>query len=399
MATMPTVTRSTEMLNRSESLMIQGCQSHKRNRMMLDRGFPVFTKSAKGPRFTDVDGQDYLDYLLGFGPIILGHADDGVIQAVAEQSQQGTIFSTAHERELAVAERVLSYFPWAGRIGFVLGGSAATSAAIRLARAYTGRDLVLRCGYHGWHDWTSPSPDGVPTSERANALPFPYGDLTALKAQLEEHSAGVACVIVETLQEGGSDAAYLQGCIDLAHEHGALCIFDEVKTGCRVAYGGISELYGLTPDLATYGKAWCNGFPAAFVVGREEILGDERCGNCWLAATFHCELASFAALDVVLDRLAAEDGLAHQHRLGERFIAGINQACAQHGVPYRLVGHPAMPQPVISENKPLVIRMLQGVMARGHYVHPGHCMFFSLSHSMDDIESTIAAVEAACKEL
>ncbi|MFW5860369.1 MAG: aminotransferase class III-fold pyridoxal phosphate-dependent enzyme [Planctomycetota bacterium] len=396
-ATTLSIENSRRLLQRSDALMVRGCQGHKRNHMMLERGYPVFASAAKGARFTDVDGNELVDYLMGFGPIVLGHGDPAVAQAVHAQLVDGVIFSTAHERELVVAERLLSLFPWAGRIGFAIGGSAATSQAIRLARAYTGREVILRCGYHGWHDWTAIDPIGVPAGVQAVSCVIPYNDLEALRAALAAQP--VAGVIVETIQESGPDAGYLQGVIDAAREAGAVSILDEVKTGCRVAIGGACELYGLEPDIATFGKAWCNGLPGAFFVGKEEILSDDRCQQAWLAATFHCELASFAALEVVLDRLEREDGIAHQARLGTRFMEGINAACKAGGVGYQLAGHPAMPQPLILEDKPKVIRMLQGALQRGHYIHPGHCMFFSLAHTEADIESAIAAVEASIAEL
>ncbi len=391
----PCIDRSRSLLEASDRIMVRGCQGHKRSHKMLARGYPVFASSAKGARFTDVDGNEFVDYLMGFGPILLGHGDPEVAEAVARQAREGVIFSVAHERELVVAERVLAHFPWAGRIGFTIGGSAATSAAVRLVRAFTGRDVVLRCGYHGWHDWTAVEAVGIPQAVRDLAPVFPYCDLDGLGELFDAHRGRVAGVIVETVQDEGPAEGYLQGVIDLAHAHGALCVFDEVKTGCRLAIGGAGELYGLEPDLATFGKAWCNGFPGAFVVGREEILAAEPCQQAWLAATFHCELASFAALEVVLDRLASEDGIARQRQLGERFCNGINAACERAGFGYRLGGHPAMPTPVVTEERDRVNAMLGRVLARGHYVHPGHPMFFSLA----DIDATVAAVEDAVAEM
>jgi glutamate-1-semialdehyde 2,1-aminomutase len=318
-----------------------------------------------------------------------------VADAVARQAREGLIFSTAHEKELEMSERLLRYFPWAGRIGFAIGGSAVTSAAVRLVRAYTGRDVILRCGYHGWHDWTSIEPIGIPQAVRELSVAFPYNDLPALEALLERHRGKVAGVIVETFQGAGPAPDYLRGVVDLAHGHGALCVFDEVKTGCRLGFGGAGSLLGVEPDLATFGKAWCNGFPGGFFVGRESILSDERCQKAWLAATFHCELASFAAMDVVLGRLHRQDGIAYQRRLGERFMAGINAACEKGGIAYKLVGHPAMPNPVMTGDRAPALRMLRGALARGHYIHPGHCMFFSMSHTVADIDAAVAAVGAA----
>lgn len=391
------IENSKRMLSRSDEIMVRGCQGHKRNHQMLERGYPVFARSAKGARFTDVDGNVLVDYLMGFGPIVLGHGDEEIADAVAARLRGGVIFSTAHEMELSTAERLLKLFPWAGQIGFAIGGSAVTSQAIRLARAYTERDTVLRCGYHGWHDWTAIDPTGVPAAQKDLSKPVPYNDLAALEKALQ--SDKVACFIVETIQNDGPADGYLRGAIELCHQYGALCVFDEVKTGCRVAMGGASELYGLTPDIATYGKAWCNGLPGAFFVGQGEILRHDRCQRAWLAATFHCELASFAAMNVVLNRLEKQQGIAHQAKLGRIFMDGINAACRKGGIGYELTGHPAMPNPKLTGDRAMVIRMLQGALARGHYIHPGHCMFFSLAHTQADVQAAIKAVQDSIQAL
>ncbi len=395
------IDRSREMLLASDRLIIRGCQGHKRNHTMLERGYPVFASRAKGPRFWDVDGQEYVDYLMGFGPILLGHGDEDLANAVRDRILAGNIFTVAGADEIDLAEMALSINPWAQMVGFFLGGSAATSSAVRVARAYTGRELVLRCGYHGWHDWTSVDATGVPASARELAIEFPYGDLNVLEDLLKTHDNQVAGVIVETIQHAGPPEGYLAGCIELARKHGAVIVFDEVKTGFRVAYGGATEYYGLQPDLATFGKACCNGLPGSYMVGRREILDSEPVRKCWLAATFHCELLSLVAMQTVLAKMRAADGIAHQWKLGERLIEGVNRICAEHEIAYRLTGLPPMPQPVIepADAKPRTIRFLLGVLARGHYLHPGHCMFFSLAHDEALIDQTLQAVAEAAEEL
>ncbi len=392
---------SRTMLARSDELLIRGCQGHKRNHTMLERGYPVFTKRAKGARFWDVDGNVYLDYLMGFGPIVLGHGDPEVIDVLGRTMADGCIFSTAHEAELRAAELVLELNPWAEMVGFVLGGSAATTAAVRVARAYTGREVILRCGYHGWHGWTANDPAGVPRCERELAIAFPYGDLNRLDDLLKQHDGKVAGVIVETVQEAGPPEGFLETVLELARARGALAIFDEVKTGFRVAFGGASEHYGLAPDLATFGKACCNGLPGSYVVGRHDVLNHPAVQACWLAATFHCELLSLAVMELVTQRLRDACGIAHQWQLGRQLMDGVNAACQRAGMPYRLTGLPPMPQPVIDPEaqKPRVIRMLIGALRRGHYLHPGHCMFFSMAHTEADVAATVRAVEEALDEL
>lgn len=395
------IERSRELLKRSDEILVRGCQGHKRSHQMLDRGYPVFTKKAQGCRFWDVDGNVYVDYLMGFGPILLGYNDRAVNAAVTRQIEEGTIYTTAHPLEVEMGEKILALNPWAGMVSYAIGGSAATSTAVRLARAYTGREVVIRCGYHGWHDWTQPGGVGVPVAVSSFTLAVPYADLNALEDVLKRYDRKVACVMMETVQAGGPPPGFLQGCVDLAHKYGALCVFDEVKTGFRVALGGAAEHFGVAPDMACFGKAGCNGYPGSFVVGRKEILSTEACQQAWLAATFHCDVLSLTAMDVVIGEMKRRDGIAHQWKLGARLIEGINAACAGR-VPYKLEGLPPMPTPVLPSDpgqKQLCIRMLQGVLRRGFYVHPGHVMFLSLSHTMQDVEETIAAVRESVAEM
>ena len=392
--------RSRAMLERSDSIIVRGCQGHKRSYDMLAKGYPVFAQRASGARFWDVDGNEYLDYLLGFGPILLGYNSPVVNEAIRRQIEDGTIFTTAHAKELDVAQKVIDLIPGAEMVAFFVGGSAATTGAVRLARAYTGRDGVICCGYHGWHDWARPGDVGVPQAVSRLTLPVPYGDLDALADRFSSRADQTACVIVETIQADGPPDGYLSGCIELAHRHGALCIFDEIKAGFRIAYGGASQYYGLTPDLATYGKACCNGYPGSFVTGSRQILSSRPCQAAWLAATFHYDLLSLVALEAVIDELKRRDGIAHQWKLGTRLIEGVNEACESGGLGYRLSGMGPMPRPNIApDDEQRCLAMLRGCLARGFYLHPGHPMFLSLSHTEQDIDDTIAAVQQCVAEV
>jgi glutamate-1-semialdehyde aminotransferase len=394
------IAKSRAMLERSDAVIVRGCQGHKRSHDMLARGYPVFTARASGCRFWDIDGNEYVDYLLGFGPILLGYDDPAVNAAIRRQMKRGTIYTTAHPKEVEVAEQLCALVPGAEMLAYFIGGSGATSGAVRLARAYTGRPMVIRCGYHGWHDWTQPGGSGVPPAVGRLTLNFPYGDLAALEALLKQNEALVACVIVETVQGDGPPPGFLQGCVDLAHQYGALGVFDEIKVGFRIAFGGAGEYYNVRADLSVFGKACANGYPGSFVVGKREVLSTDRCQAAWLAATFHADLLSLVALETVIGEMKRRDGIAHQWKLGARLIEGINRACEEGGVGYRLVGLAPMPRPIMPpDEKDRCLAMLRGCLARGFYLHPGHVMFLSLAHTMDDIEATIAAVRESIADL
>ena len=392
----PVITRSADLLAQSDKLLVRGCQGHKRSHEMIARGYPVFISRAAGPRFWDADGNSYVDYLLAYGPILLGYDDPVVNAAITHQIQHGTIFTTAWEQEVSIAQQLIDLIPSAEMLGFLIGGSAATTGAIRLARAYTGKDYVIRSGYHGWHDWAMAGRVGVPEQVGQLTLEVPYNDLQALEDLLRQHTGKVACVIMETTREQGPTTEFLQGCVDLAHQYDALCIFDEIKVGFRVAYGGAGERFGVTPDMSSFGKACCNGYPGSFVAGRKEILGSPKCQEAWLAATFHCDTLSLTAMSVVISEMQRRNGIEYQWKMGERLIEGLNAVTREHEIGYRLTGLGPMPTPVTDEaDKERVTSMLQGCLARGVYLPPGHPLFLSLSHTPEIIEQTIDTVAEA----
>ena len=384
------------LLNRYDEVLVRGYMPHKNIFGMAAMGYPAFVQRAAGARFWDVDGKAYLDYILGFGPIVLGYDDPAVCRAIAEQVGCGTVYGLAHPKELEVADLLVEVIPRAEMVGFFLGGSAATSAAVRLSRAYTGRDKVIVCGYHGWHDWARPGDIGVPQPVSALTLSVAYGDLDALEDCLKRNDNQVACVVMETIQAGGPPDGFLQGCVDVARARGAVCVFDETKVGFRVALGGAGEYYGVTPDMATYGKACCNGYAGSFIAGRRDILGSNACRKTWMTATAHADPLSLTAIEVVVRELQRRDGIAYQWKLGNRLIEGVNAICEAGGLSYRLIGVGPMPRPAMAESdRSRCLDVLRGCLARGHYLHPSHPMFLSLAHTEADIEATIAAMGEA----
>ena len=394
------IDKSNALLGRYDETLVRGYIPHKNIFNMAEKGYPAFVQRAQGARFWDVDGHEYLDYLLGFGPIVLGYDHPAVCEAAHKQMVDGTVYSFAHPRELAVADLLIETIPGAEMIGFFIGGSAATSGAVRLSRAYTGRDKVIRCGYHGWHDWARPDDVGVPKVVSALTLTIPYGELNALEACFKEHDNQIACVVMETIQDEGPPDGFLQGCVDLAHQYGALCVFDETKVGFRVAFGGAGEHYGVVPDIATFGKACCNGYAGSFIAGKKEILGAEGCRDVWMTATAHGDPLSLAAMEVVIQELKRLDGIAYQWKIGDALIRGVNDACAHAELSYRLVGVGPMPRPVMDESdSDRCMDMLRGCLARGVYLHPTHPMFLSLAHTEDDILATIDAVRESIADL
>ena len=392
---------------RSLRVLAGGGQAHRRTGKYTLRGGPAFITRAKGAYFWDVDGHRHLDYLLGYGPIILGHCDPDVNAAVRQQMEEGTIFSLEHPAVVEFDEELCRTIPCAEMVINLVGGSSTTTAAIRCARVHTKREKVIRCGYHGWFDWCFPEDPGSPRYERDLIQAVPYNNLAALKAMLEKHAGQVAAVIIESFQGDGPSPEYFPGVRQLCDEHGAVFILDEVKTGFRFALGGAQEVFGIRPDLATFGKAMCNGYPGSVLVGKRAIL--EPRSDTFIGATFHGDLLSVAAARTVLRVLRERDGIGHIARLGTRLMDGLNDVFVTRGYPLRVRGWPAMPElaqttaddprrPLPKEYAGKVMTEWCAAMQRRGFYMTGHCWFISLAHTVGDIDRTITAGNEAATE-
>jgi glutamate-1-semialdehyde 2,1-aminomutase/spore coat polysaccharide biosynthesis protein SpsF len=305
---------------------------------------PAFLQRGKGCRVWDVDGNSYIDYVQALLPNILGYADEAVNAAYAAQLTEGHSFSLPHPLEVELAERLTRLVPCAEMVRFGKNGSDATSGAVRVARAFTGRERVACCGYHGWQDWYIGSTTrnaGVPAAVAALTHPFPYNDLPRLKDLLDAHPGEFAAVILEPVNFIEPAPGYLEGVKRLAHEHGALLIFDEICSGFHFGLGGAQRLFGVTPDLAAFGKAMGNGFPIACVCGRAEVMRVFE--EAFVSFTFAGEVASMAAAMKVLDVLEQTDALAQMRANGRVLQDGFNALAKAAGLSDRLrcVGRPA----------------------------------------------------------
>lgn len=283
------VARSMELYRRAVELIPGGAQLVSRRPTRYAPGVsPVYAARARGARFWDVDGNEYIDWASGIGSVILGYCDPVVDDAVRERIGRGTAYSINHELEIELAEELTRAVPSAEMVRYAKCGGEACAIAVRIARGVTGRDVVLFCGYHGWHDWYLAAnlseeaslnarlfpgiePIGVPRALAGTAIPFPHGDLAALGELLDRHSGRVAAIILEPLRSESPPPGYLAGGKELAAAHGAVLVFDEVTSGFRVAVGGAQEYLGVTPDVTVLGKAISNGYPMAAVVGRRGV--------------------------------------------------------------------------------------------------------------------------------
>jgi len=370
--------------------------------MFVEGAYPVFLERGRGSHVWDVDGNEYVDYIMGLASITLGYAYPAITEAVARQLERGSIFSLPHPLEVEVSERLTEIIPCAGMVRFVKTGSEADAAAVRVARAATGRDVILYCGYMGWHSWyaiTTPRSKGIPKEAARLVAPFEYNDLASLESVLDEHHGQVAAVIMEPVLLDAPASGFLAGVKAAAHRHGALLIFDEIVSGFRWAAGGAQEHFGVVPDLATFGKGMANGLPLAAVVGPRELMREFE--DVFVSSTFGGDTLALAACLATLDVYRAEPVVEHLWRMGRRFQDGFGALAARLGVPARTLGYPVHPKVVIDHRSPEAQRLLmslflQETAARGVIFHFAG-FNVSYSHTESDVDHTLDACAEALR--
>jgi glutamate-1-semialdehyde 2,1-aminomutase len=337
--------RSIELLERAERTIPLGAQTFSKSRTQFPVGVsPLFAASARGAELIDVDGNRYVDFINALAAVLIGYADERINAAVAEQLERGVTFSLSTELEMEVAERLTALVPCAEQVRFGKNGSDATAAAVRLARACTGREHVATCGYHGWQDWsigTTTRDLGVPAAVKMLSHSFRYNDANSLADVLDAHRGEFAAVILEPLGAAEPAPGFLEDVAGLTRKAGALLVFDETVTGFRVHIGGAQALYGVTPDLATFGKGMANGFPLSAIVGRREHM--RRMEDIFFSTTFGGETLSLTAAKVVLDRLRDEEIPTRLAELGTVLKDGLANVIAATGCDdvFDVSGHPS----------------------------------------------------------
>lgn len=335
----PRIEASDRLYARAVGLIPAGTQTLAKGVGQHVRGVaPKYLRSGRGARVTDVDGNRFLDFTMGVGPLVLGYAEPAVDAAIRAQLADGITFSLMHPLEVEVAELVRDTVPGAEMVRFAKNGCDVTTAAVRLARAFTGREKVLSCGYHGWHDWYIAVTDrnrGVPREVIALSHTFGYNDLDSVAAALDDDTA---CVILEPTTFEAPHPQFLSGLKALCAERGALLVFDEMWTGFRLALGGAQARFGVTADLACFSKAVANGMPLAVLTGRADVMQLlER--DVFFFSTFGGEALSLAAARATLEALRTRRVPDQLEALGSRLRDGLNALAARNGVPFvRCVG-------------------------------------------------------------
>lgn len=395
--------KSRELSHRLLSVTPGGAQTlSKRQAAFGTLAFPAVLTHGSGPYVFDVDQNRYVDLILGLAAVGVGHCHAHIDGRVHVQVGQGASFSLPSSIELEVAERLVDNIPCADMVRFVKTGSEACQAAVRIARRATGRDVVLVCGYHGWHDWyaaSRPVALGVPGPMRKLVAPFRYNSLEDLSVTAQSVGGPdlVAAVIMEPTLFEAPEPEYLEGVRQFCSRHGIALIFDEMVTGYRWDHRGYQHEVGVTPDLATFGKAMANGYPLACVVGKRGLMekGDV------ISGTFGGEAIGLAAADATLDLYEEEGVCDDMAEAGVRMLSAFKAAIADHSLPARMVGHYLHPRIDFDTGDPgrdgLALALLvQSMALNGVLIHPGGWNVAS-AHAHDEVldEVTVAIHESA----
>ena len=320
--------KNNELLERAKKVTPLGAQTYSKSyRYYCEGKAPVFIERGEGSRVYDVDGNEYIDFVCGLGAITVGYNNPKINQAVMNQLNKGIMFSQQAEVELLLAEKIIEIIPCAEMVRFVKNGSDATTAAIRLSRAYTNRDMVAVSGYHGMHDWyigSTVNNKGVPSAVCELTKSFDYNSIDSLEKIFKDYPNQISAVVLEPIQGNGPEEGYLDKVKELTHKNGALLIFDEVVSGFRYALGGASELYNVKPDLVAFGKGIGNGLSVSAVAGRAEILKLIEDG-VFVSTTFGGEALSLAGALETIKILQEKGTYPHIWHLGEMMKQGLNE--------------------------------------------------------------------------
>ena len=405
------LTRSAELEARARRVIPGVTQTaSKRPEAFAPGHFPGYIERGQGAHVWDVDGNEYIDFVMACGPVTLGYCYPAVDQAIAEQLRRGIIFTRPTALEVEVAELLTQMVPCAEMVRFFKGGVEANSAALRLARAFTGRESVVSCGYRGWHDqWAvAHTPRGIPRALTPLISEFQYNDLDSLEQALAGLQGQVAAVIIDPVSGRVPLPGFLEGVRDAAHRHGALLIFDEIVTGFRLANGGAEEYYGITPDLAVFAKGIANGMPLAAVTGRRDVMEVAR--EVFITLTYGDEALSLAAAKAALNVYLRHDVPGHLWRVGQALVDGVSAALAATGAPFAFGGVAPMPaflgtgqfrgRPLAAaEQQRAWLYLLAELARRGILWRRQSALVLSYSHTNEDIAHAVAACHEVLPDL
>ncbi|MBN1224829.1 MAG: aminotransferase class III-fold pyridoxal phosphate-dependent enzyme [Candidatus Aminicenantes bacterium] len=396
---------------KSLNLVPGGVQGVRRPYNYVPGEYPVFLSSAKGGRITDLDGNEYVDMLCAYGPIIIGYREEEIDMAVIEQIQQGGFcMSLTQPVQTQLAEKLRQVIPCCEKVLFAKSGSDATTAAVRIARGYTGRRKVLRCGYHGWHDWCVEDKGGIPAKLYEDVFGFAYNDLDQLEDLMKAHDPEVAAIIITPVGHPLAQEVqmpkpgFLEGVRDLSSKHGTVLIFDEIRSGFRVSMGGAQKRFNVTPDIALFGKAMANGYPISAVAGKAKIMDVLADGRVFISSTFFGNSLEQVASLKTIELLERHSMLDAIEKKGEEFGRRISHLIEDSGMPCTLTGIPWMPCITFKKDPDKLYKMLRKefhtcMIRQQVFMAPYHHCYIAFRHTKEDLDLVVDAVANAFDHL
>jgi glutamate-1-semialdehyde aminotransferase len=400
------IARSLALFEEAKTLVPGGVLGARKPGDFIMGEYPIFLEYGKGCRLTDVDGNEYIDFLCGYGPIILGYREDEVDDAVIKQIKgKGFCFSLTQPYQNELAEKLTQIVPSSELSIFLKTGSDATTASIRIARAHTGRVKVMRCGYHGWHDWCVEMKGGIPEKFYEDVHEFHYNNLSELEDLMEKHGRETAAIIMTPfghplhakMQEPAP--GFLEGVREIATKYGAVLVFDEVRTCFRLRMGGAQELYDVTPDLTVLGKGMANGYAISVVTGKKDVMM-AAASKLFISSTFFPNSDGYIAALKTIEIMERENVIENIWEKGGRLLKKISAIIDKYEVGAELSGVAPMFFVTFKADKGGTQRNRRDdfytyLIRRGFFLTPHHHAYISYRHSEEDLEKTAHAIDEA----
>jgi glutamate-1-semialdehyde aminotransferase len=398
------ITKSLELFEEAKTLVPGGVLGARKPGDFIMGEYPIFLEYGKGCRLTDVDGNEYIDFLCGYGPIILGYREEEVDDAVIRQiKDKGFCFSLTQPYQNELAKKLNRLIPSAELSIFLKTGSDATTAAIRIARAFTGKVKVMRCGYHGWHDWCVEMKGGIPEKFYEDVYEFHYNDLGKLEELMAKHGNQTAAIIMTPFGHPLHQKmqipkpGFLEGVREIANKYGAVLVYDEVRTCFRLRMGGTQELYGVTPDLTVLGKGMANGYAISVVTGKKDVMM-AAASKLFISSTFFPNSDGYIAALKTIEIMEREGVIENIWEKGERFVKKIQALIDKYDIGAELSGVAPMFFITFSDSDPAMLKekrtdFYTQMIRKGFFFTPHHHAYISYRHTEEDLSLALKAMD------
>jgi len=398
------ITKNRQLFEEATGLIPGGVLGARKPADFIEGEYPIFLERGKGCRLTDVDGNEFIDFLCGYGPIILGYREEEVDDAVYKQiKEKGFCFTLTQRYQNMLAKKLTELVPCSELSIFLKTGSDATTASIRIARAHTNKLKVMRCGYHGWHDWCVEMKGGIPSKFYEDVFEFPYNSLDRLEDLMATHGNDTAAIIMTPFGHPNHQKmqvpkpGFLEGVKEIAGKYGAVLVYDEIRTCFRLSMGGAQKLYGVTPDLTVLGKAMANGYPISVVTGKKDVMM-AAAHKLFISSTFFPNSEGFIAALKTIEILERDKVLENIWEKGERFLKKLRTVIDKHDVGAELTGVAPMFNITFKEDEKGAYKgkrkdFYTQLIRRGFFFSPYHHAYISFRHTEADLELTLNAID------